>query len=466
MKIINFEKKKWSLIIFIFIAGIVFEYSYHVIVGGDAFSTIFPEMIFFGLVILAVIFWSFNKLKAQQLQLQNYSLSLEKMVEERTKQLKESEERMRGLVETSTDAIISANDSGKIILWNKAAEKIFDYKEEEIIDKPLTVIMPREYVEAHLKGFKRYLEKGKPRVIGKTVELEGLRKDGSKFPIELSLSSLKTNTGHVFTAVIRDITQKKSSEERLKKYANKLEHSNMLKELFTDIMRHDLQNPVTVIKGISGVLMLEDVPPTMKEALERINNNAKKLERMIDNASIYAKLDSMEKLEFENIDLNRVVKEVITSFKPFLEEKNMKISFKSDGAKSVMAHPVIEDALTNLISNAVKYGPPDSEIIVEIIDKGGEWWIAVKDRGDGVPDEHKETIFNRFERLGKKGVKGTGLGLAIVKRIADLHGGRVWVEDNIIEQRDERGGRIKKKQGSVFYFAIPKLESEVQTVSD
>lgn len=160
-------------------------------------------------VLIFIAVWLFSTQEKERLKLVGYSEKLKKEVEERTRELKESGKRIRGIVETSTDAIISANEKGEITLWNRAAEKVFGYSEGEALEKPLTLIMPEEYHERHRRGFKHYLETGESRVIGRTVELEGLRKDGSEFPLELSLSDLRSGERHIFTAVIRDIAERK-----------------------------------------------------------------------------------------------------------------------------------------------------------------------------------------------------------------------------------------------------------------
>jgi PAS domain S-box-containing protein len=130
--------------------------------------------------------------------------------------LRESEEKFRSLTQSASDAIISADSTGKITSWNNGARQIFGYKEDEVVGKPLTILMPERYKDAHQKGADRFVSTGETKVIGKTVELEGLRKDGAQFPIELSISSWKTEKGIFFSAIIRDITKRKEVEETLK----------------------------------------------------------------------------------------------------------------------------------------------------------------------------------------------------------------------------------------------------------
>jgi PAS domain S-box-containing protein len=137
-------------------------------------------------------------------------------VERAENALNESEERFRAVAQSANDAIILADEAGNIISWNKAAERFFNYAEEEVLGRPLTFIMPGRYRDAHLKGLDRLRSKGEVRVLGKTIEVHGLRKDGSEFPLELSLSMGKTKTGTFYSAIIRDSTDRKRVEEKLR----------------------------------------------------------------------------------------------------------------------------------------------------------------------------------------------------------------------------------------------------------
>ena len=135
--------------------------------------------------------------------------------------LRASEERFRSLVQSANDAIVLADDRGSIVSWNKGAQAIFGYRDEEVLGKPLTTLMPERYREAHGKGMMRFRTTGESRVIGKTVELQGLRKDGSEFPLELSLASWGTETDTFFSGIIRDITERKQAEEALRQAEQK-----------------------------------------------------------------------------------------------------------------------------------------------------------------------------------------------------------------------------------------------------
>jgi PAS domain S-box-containing protein len=360
------------------------------------------------------------------------------------KEISQEKKRLETLIRGVKEGVAFADEEDRVVLLNASAERLLGVKAAEVVGRPVLEChrVKTEKVAEVLRAFRR----GELEYHVGEISYRGRE-------LEITASSIHRDGDYLGTVMIlRDITERKMAEQQLKDYARELEHSNELKELFTDIMRHDLQNPVAVIKGLSGVLLDRDLPPDQRKILGVIKQNAEKLSSMIESASKYAKLDSTEKLEFQEVDLATVLKGVIKGFRPLLEEKKIRLSYRVEGDVGVlraMANQVIEDAFANILSNAIKYSPVGGEIVVEIQDRGDRWRVAVKDRGPGVPDESKEAIFSRFERVHKKGIKGTGLGLAIVRRIVELHSGRVWVEDN-------PGG------GSIFYVSLPKAASTSQ----
>jgi phosphate/phosphite/phosphonate ABC transporter binding protein len=230
--------------------------------------------------------------------------------------------------------------------------------------------------------------------------------------------------------------------EREKKL--KLEASNKLKDLFTDIMRHDLLNPASVIKGFGNVLYVEETDDEKKRKLQRINDHTDHLISMIGSAAKLAKLESYEELEFEVKDVGAILRMVADRFSPDFAVKDIKPVFNLKGEYLSSVNATIEDVFSNLISNALKYSPSGTTIRFEIVSMDKNWKIKVADQGDGISDENKIHIFERFKRADKKGIKGSGLGLAIVKRVVDIHNGSVGVEDN------------PNGKGSVFWVMLKK----------
>ncbi|SFM71929.1 sensor histidine kinase [Methanolobus profundi] len=244
--------------------------------------------------------------------------------------------------------------------------------------------------------------------------------------------------------VLAEALSRKQTEENLKKYTRELEDANYLKVLFTDILTHDLLNPANIIRGFTEQLIIIEDESSKKNLLDKIHKNNEKLIYMIESASKFIKLESIDDIRFEEQDLLPLMKKVIRNFEPEADKKDIELSFVHALEYPSLINPLIEEVVLNLLSNAVKYSPPGGKISINVSDMADKWKIHVADIGPGITDDDKTMIFERFRQADKGSVKGSGLGLAIVKRIVELHGGEVGVDDNPI-------GR-----GSVFWFTVKK----------
>jgi len=232
-------------------------------------------------------------------------------------------------------------------------------------------------------------------------------------------------------------------EEKVRQRTAELSESNKLKDLFIDIMRHDLLNPAGVVKTSTQVALMDEKDSKKKENLQLIENSSDRLIKMIENASVFAKLESGEKIELKEMDLGVILKDAVEGLISKAEERKIKIKLDAKGEFLANVNPLIGDVIANFITNAIKYGPADSEIVVAIKKENGNYRMSVADKGEGIEDKYKTAIFDRFTRLEKGAIKGSGLGLAIVKKIVELHNGKVWVENN-------------SPKGSVFIVEIPR----------
>jgi PAS domain S-box-containing protein len=277
-------------------------------------------------------------------------------------------------------------------------------------------------------------------------ELEVKHKDGHTFPIWLTTAVLLDARRRPAAAigVIRDVSQRKRTEQELREYAHRLEDATRLKDLFADILRHDLLGPAATVQLSIGAVLRRDADPVVvKRILGGARRSIEKLVDIVEGAAKYAKLSTPQEIDFATVDLAEMLREVVAELDLRREERKASIAVDAPGEYRVRANAMLGDVFENLVSNALKYGPMNGTIRIDVRDDGDSWRVSVADRGDGIPDADKQKLFTRFERLRKEGVKGTGLGLAIAKRIVDLHRGRIWVEDN-------PGG------GSVFCVALPK----------
>lgn len=364
---------------------------------------------------------------------------------------------LASITENSYDAIASLDLDGSFITWNKGAEEIFGYQKEDVISRPFGFIIPEEFRNTCLNLFESADEFGFLRGVETTCMAIG----GRHVPVELTISKLIGKMGkHIgYTIILRDISERKFMEgelykrqEELIEINDELEFSNIelkklnnLKDLFTDIMRHDLLNPAGIIRTYTE-FMMEDKPGD--EDLELINKNSKKLIGMIENASAFSKLESVDEIELSDLNLKEILEGVCNDLRPAFEAENVELICNISKDMPIKANLMIEDVFINFLSNALKYAPEGKRVIFKAEEKDDRYRVSVIDFGAGIPDEHKEGIFNRFSRASKGAVKGTGLGLAIVVRLLELHDGKVWVEDN-------------PAGGSIFIVELPREKIKI-----
>ncbi len=246
--------------------------------------------------------------------------------------------------------------------------------------------------------------------------------------------------------VLAEALSRKETEENLKKYARELEDANYLKVLFTDILTHDLLNPANIVRGFTEELIIVEDEKSKKNLLEKIHKNNEKLIYMIESASKFIKLESIDEIKFEEQNLLPILEKAVRNLEPDMDKKHIKLDFKSRGTYPAFINPLIEEVFMNLLSNAIKFNPYKGRIGINISDSADKWKIHISDRGPGISDDDKEMIFERFRQTDKGSVKGSGLGLAIVKRIVELHEGEVGVENNPLGK------------GSVFWFTLKKAQ--------
>jgi signal transduction histidine kinase len=228
--------------------------------------------------------------------------------------------------------------------------------------------------------------------------------------------------------------------------AAELTEADRLKDIFTDVLRHDILNPVHAIMLLTTLLLEMESDTKKADLLHKVRRSTMNLTEMTVNAAKLATMTACQSLECFASDPVQVMRSVLPDLEHRFVEKNITLADHAGSGFPARFNPMMKDVFANLISNAIKYSPDGTRVDVDVEDRGVSWVLSVKDQGNGVADEHKQRIFNRFERLEKEGVKGSGLGLTITKEIVRLHGGAVWVEDN-------------PAGGSIFLVELPKTPS-------
>ncbi len=298
-------------------------------------------------------------------------------------------------------------------------------------------IPPEDIIELHETAVSRLTSELAPK---RMIESVGF--------LSTPLVEVMMAYGLAFRQWIEDLEK---SKQELMVYAEELQHSNQLKELFADILRHDLLNPASLINGFVGILLELEDDEKKKSLLSNIEKSNINLINIIEQAAEFAKLDSVTGLDFSEHDLGVILTNIVDEFIPEFEKREMTISLETEGSYPVLVHPTIKQVFANLVSNAIKYSPEGSHVGISISDSDDQWKACVKDQGSGIPEEDRELIFTRFSRLdkAKKGsIKGTGLGLAIVHKIVTLHNGSVGVDSNFPEEGSTFWVRLDKAQAN------------------
>ncbi len=368
--------------------------------------------------------------------------------------LRDTEEKFRTISTSAHDAIIMIDDEGKVTYWNKAAENMFGYSTQEIIRQDLhAILVPHHYYEAHTTGFDKFKSTGKGVLIGKTAELEGVKKDGTRLPIELSVSAINIKDRWNAVGIIRDITERKQAEE-LRINMEAAEIANKAKSDFLASMSHELRTPLNAIIGFSQLLEEQyfgDLNEKQTEYVNDVLESGKHLLSLINDILDLSKIEA-GKMELELSSVK--IKELLENSMVMIKEKalahgiSLKVHVTGDfESLEIMADERrLKQVMFNLLSNAAKFTPDVGVITVEGRKEGKELIISISDTGIGIAPDDQGKIFDEFYQISgsiKDKTPGTGLGLPITKRIVEMHSGRIWVESEGLGK------------GSRFTFTLP-----------
>ena len=383
------------------------------------------------------------------------------------------EQRFQELLEAAPDGILEVDQEGHIQLANAAIEHMFGYTRAELLDQPVDLLVPSALRSQHHTHRADYWSHPVTRPMGSGLELLAERKDGATFPVEISLSPTHYKGGFRVTAIIRDITRRRASEQKLREIrelhnqelatANaqlelrnrEVERANRLKSEFLASMSHELRTPLHTIIGFAELLgeKLEGpLNPKQERFVNHIHRDSLHLLELINDILDLSKIEA-GRLEIHPMpfDFEAALGEVLATVRHQAMAKSIALETHGVEPVELEADRVrVKEMLYNLLSNAVKFTPEHGVIRVQVrtmMDSSGssQMEVSVADTGIGIPTEEHTSIFDAFHKVGSttRGVReGTGLGLAITKRLIEQHGGNIWVES-------------APGHGSRFTFTLP-----------
>ena len=388
---------------------------------------------------------------------------LEEMVEEKTCELNQQQAINRSIIETSLDGIITVNQHGRVVDFNPAAEQIFQYCRQQTIGRPIAeLIIPEQLQDAHHEGFSNALRMPHKQ-LGKRYEVDAKRADGTTIPIEIAMGRTIIGDETLFTAYLRDISERLQDQRELEEARDRADFANQAKSEFLANMSHELRTPMHAILSFSemGNSRIDKVSrEKLGKYFKQINSSGKRLLVLLNDLLDLAKLESGKmQYTFAKTELYPLFQELIGELHSLLEVQSIELIFHAPGFEATIEIDPgrITQVMKNLLSNAIKFTPSGGEIHIMLTedllpadDPANEAVPAIKitvcDQGIGIPEDELDSVFDKFIQSSSSntGAGGTGLGLPISKEIIAAHHGTIWAENN------------NGEAGCCFHFLLPR----------
>lgn len=373
------------------------------------------------------------------------------------------ERKFRDLLESAPDAMVIVDRAGLIHLVNAQTEKLFGYTREELIGQPVEALMPGRFHASHVHERERYSRAPRTRAMGQGLELYGVRKDGSEFPVEISLSPIETGKGTFVSSAIRDVTGTRRTNESIRRLNLELSRKvaeitavNGELETFSYSVSHDLRAPLRHIDGFARILQDEHARELSQDGrrhLDRILTAVTHMGHLIDDLLTLARIGRKE-LVRQRVNLNDLVHDAISELP--VEDRKREIEWRVEALPEVEGDAgLLKVAFANLLSNAAKFTRSRCPSVIEVGNCGKRSTpvFFVRDNGVGFDPKYADKLFGVFQRLHRQDeFEGTGIGLATVQRIIRRHGGEIRAE-------------AAPDRGATFFFTLQSEQAEIAPAS-
>jgi len=321
------------------------------------------------------------------------------------------------------------------VLVNTQTEQVFGYQRQELLGKPIEILIPARFAGRHPAARSSFFDKAQPRAMGAGTELYAMRRDGSEFPVEISLSPLKTEDELLVSSAIRDISGRRQIERTLLEQKLELEQASKAKDRFLASMSHELRTPLNAILGFGQLLHNEKLPLTQQQRYAFAGNivqAGQRLLHLINETLDLAKIEvGAVTLSLEPVLLDDLLHEASEMIEAMADARQVTVYLSEPRGLCVKADRIrLRQIVLNLLTNAVKYNSKGGHVWVDCGEGGaGRTWLAVRDDGPGLSGDQMAGLFQPFNRLGQEGgsEEGSGIGLVLSKRLAELMNATIGV---------------------------------------